>query len=549
MVNMLEILNNIMSKYNNVELSWSSAKSQLELLDKVESHKEKLSECPLEFGKNTTLPNGRFYTDIRSAHIEGFLIPGKEKKMYVFLHGARGGENLDDLEKPPRFLRNTYNNYFDGSILCLEDPMFYSFKRCKLGWYYGTDTEDYRDYCARVIKRIAMLLSIKVENIVLFGSSGGGTAAIGIANYLRGSTVVALNPQLELDSYFRTPEIEEVTGLKIRDHEDKFLRNNNAKLILNNGETKFIILVNVLSDHDYKNDLAYICRSFNLKPRYGISKKNNLYIWTYMAKGTPYEHSSFETPAIFLTIRTVCECLQGEVSVNYLQGFCLLVNKFWKEIYDIKNEMYIEQKSRKIDKELLAILNERQEYAKRVLFNINDKNLILKSKDFSELFPGSGEWLLENCENGLKIAKVVVKNNSWYELRLKISSECKKIAGDFVLSLDVKGNPEYVYVSIGAHNSQNGRRYSEISNIKLNNRKFSKIVEIFENGWKRYSVHIPIEELKKLDDDKCDMYSAQIKVLNSRYMGKEFQEFYFKKPKLETGFVATEWSEAPEDSI
>ena len=173
--------------------------------------------------------------------------------------------------------------------------------------------------------------------------------------------------------------------------------------------------------------------------------------------------------------------------------------------------------------------------------------MILKSNDFSDLFPGSGKWTIEEYDKNLKMAKVVIKNNSWYELRLKVSPKCKEITGDLVISMDVNGNPEYVYVSIGAHNMKSGRRYSEIPNIKLNNRKFSKIIEISENGWKRYSVHIPIMELKKMNEDLCDAYSVQIKVLNSRYNGNECQEFYFKKLKLEKGFFPTAWSPAPED--
>ena len=90
---MMEILTDVMNKYNNVELSWDDAKSQLNILDGMENHRKKLSEIPLKFGENDSIPNGRFYTDIGSAHIEGYLISGKEKNMYVFLHGARGGRS------------------------------------------------------------------------------------------------------------------------------------------------------------------------------------------------------------------------------------------------------------------------------------------------------------------------------------------------------------------------------------------------------------------------------------------------------------------------
>ena len=188
---LLVILKKLMKKYDGQELFWESAKENVKSLNKLYFNGDMLSRTPTKFDpeKDKKISNGRFYSEIGSAHIEGYLMMGEEKSMFVFFHGARGGE-IDNLENPPRFLRNTYNNYVDGTILCLEDPMFYSFEKCKLGWYYGTPEENYREYCARVIRKIAEILCIEVKNIVLFGSSGGGTAAIGISNYIRGGQLL-----------------------------------------------------------------------------------------------------------------------------------------------------------------------------------------------------------------------------------------------------------------------------------------------------------------------------------------------------------------------
>lgn len=539
-----------MTKYDEHELPWESAKENVKSLNKLSSNKDMLSKSPSKFdpGKDKKISDGRFYSDIGSAHIEGYLMLGKEKSMYVFFHGARAGE-IDNLEKPPRFLRNTYNNYVDGTILCLEDPMFYSFEKCKLGWYYGTPEENYREYCARVIKRIAEILHIEVEKIVLFGSSGGGTAAIGISYYIKGVTVVALNPQLDLDTYFRTPEIEEVTGLAIRNKKDKFIRNDNANLILNNKETNFLIMVNVLSDHDYKYDLAYLCRFIDFVPKYGITQKNNLFVWIYEAAGTPYEHSSFETPTVFLAIRAICQCIKKKVSADCLQGFCLFVNRFWKEYYEAKREAYLAKKEGEKNSKLISIWNERYENSKKIFFDIDERNLILNSRLLTNLYPGSGEWQIEDAENSFKMAKVTITNNQWYELRMRMSLKCKEIKGDMVFSFEVLGDPEYIYVSIGAHNSRNGRRYSETANIKLSNHKFSKVIESYEDGWKKYSVLFPLNELKNMNEDLCDSYSAQIKALNMNYDNTISQIFYFRRPKVEKGFFPSDWTPAPEDEV
>ena len=544
-----EILNNIMAKYNGLELSGKSAKERVGTLNHCKNDKDKLIENPREFilAKDNSISDGRFFTKIGSAHIEGYLLTGKADCLYVFLHGARSGE-IDNLEHPPRFLRNTYSNYVDGTILCLEDPMFYKYQKCKLGWYYGTPEEDYRLYCANIINRIAEILNIKSENIILFGSSGGGTAAIGIAYHLKGTTVVALNPQLNLAAYFRTPEIERETGLEIRDKKDKYSRNDNINLMLNNKETKFLIMCNVLSDHDFCIDLEYLCCATGHIPRYGISQKDNMFIWVYEAEGLPYEHSSFETPAVFYAIRTVCSCIKKGISADYFQGFCLLVNMFWREHYIAKKEAYLEKKNNDKRDQLISILNSRFAAAKKILFDIDHNNLILNSRDFASTFPGAGKWIIEDCGDSFSMAKIVIESNQWYELRLRLSPHLEQITGDLVFSLEILGDPEYIYVAIGVHNTKNNRRYSETPNIRLNNTDLSKIVEIQKGGWKKYSILIPFDYLNIKDSTINSAYSAQIKVLNTKYDNMDSKEFYFKKPKVEKGFWASDWTSAPEDN-
>ena len=55
------------------------------------------------------------------------------KKLYIVLSGSRKiGDPL------PLFKRWSWNAAFDGSVLYISDPMFYKFKDCILGWYYGS---------------------------------------------------------------------------------------------------------------------------------------------------------------------------------------------------------------------------------------------------------------------------------------------------------------------------------------------------------------------------------------------------------------------------
>ena len=166
---------------------------------------------PVEFSagkENKSLPATRFYTRVGSARIEGFFHKGKSSVLYVMFGGSRtrsGGKALAPL---PSFYRWSWYQETDASLVSLEDPMFYTFPECTLGWYYGTKEEDYRQYCARCIGKIAELLNIENKDIVLYGSSGGGTAAIGVSRYLTGCSVVAINPQIFLEKYPYTEELD-----------------------------------------------------------------------------------------------------------------------------------------------------------------------------------------------------------------------------------------------------------------------------------------------------------------------------------------------------
>lgn len=74
--------------------------------------------------------------------------------------------------------------------------------KCKLGWFFGTETDNYRELVAVFINSIAEKIQVLQQDIYLYGSSGGGTAAIEISRFLEKSNVIAINPQLDMDHYF-----------------------------------------------------------------------------------------------------------------------------------------------------------------------------------------------------------------------------------------------------------------------------------------------------------------------------------------------------------
>lgn len=231
----------------------------------------------IKFKNLSELKTGLYSTDINNAHFNFFFYKGIEKKLIICLNGARtqaGGIP----KKVPIYNRWSFYNLTHVSWLSLEDPMYFKCKDLLLGWYYGDQDNDFRYLTSLLIKKIASILNIEQNNIILYGSSGGGTAALDIACKLGNCTAVSINGQYNFEyKHKNIDDFYKQTGIDLHKI-DKFDRNNICK-ILNNSTVKYILIENCKSEWDYTDHLHYLCQKLNIVPRFGISKFNNIYIY------------------------------------------------------------------------------------------------------------------------------------------------------------------------------------------------------------------------------------------------------------------------------
>lgn len=306
-----------------------------------------LSEEPKEFSvekETENLPDTRFYTQIGSARIEGFFHRGNIPALYVMFDGSRTRKGGKALAPLPSFSRWSWYKDTNASLVSLEDPMYYTFSECTLGWYYGTKDEDYRQYCAQCIGRIAELLHIKNADIVLYGSSGGGTAAIGVSRYLPGCSVVAINPQLLLEKYPYSEDLERIIGIGIREASDLFIRNDNSRIIRENPESMYFLIENVRSDADYVTQFQNFFELSGISPGFGIEKNGNIVTWLYDAQGAPSVHSAVENTAVFKMIDLLVRCVRADGDVHKLKNLFYVINEFWYERYSLMRTNYYQKK-------------------------------------------------------------------------------------------------------------------------------------------------------------------------------------------------------------
>ena len=129
------------------------------------------------------LPPSRFYSVLGSARIECFFSKGSANRLIVFFSGARTRNGGRDLAPFPTFSSWSWGSETNASVLCIDDPMYYNYPTLPLGWFYGTEKEDFREYVAKLVCEIARLLGVENKNITLYGRSGGGSAAIACLLY------------------------------------------------------------------------------------------------------------------------------------------------------------------------------------------------------------------------------------------------------------------------------------------------------------------------------------------------------------------------------
>ncbi|WP_257162144.1 alpha/beta fold hydrolase [Corynebacterium cystitidis] len=84
--------------------------------------------------------------------------------------------------------------------LSISDPSLYLHPDLNLAWYAGNYRQpNLQEDLARIIEHVARQL--KVRRILLMGGSGGGFASLVLGRLLPQSTVVAMNPQTDIERY------------------------------------------------------------------------------------------------------------------------------------------------------------------------------------------------------------------------------------------------------------------------------------------------------------------------------------------------------------
>jgi len=106
-----------------------------------------------------------------------------------------GGSGRIDRKKHnlPFFQRHSWQNQFEESVIYFADPTFYIDSKLAAGWFMGTEDDWYLKTICEIIKKIVENRNIKYENILFYGTSSSGFAAVMLATMIKDSTALVGN--------------------------------------------------------------------------------------------------------------------------------------------------------------------------------------------------------------------------------------------------------------------------------------------------------------------------------------------------------------------
>lgn len=213
----------------------------------------------------------RLAINIEETIFETCLLPAKTKKLFVILTA------LNSRLSYPKFSRQRWSMFLDAYCLYIDDPTrnehSLRFHPC---FYFGTDKKDYCEFILKIIRKIASLHSIPIDNIYLIGSSNAGFACIKIACLLEGAKCIALCPQISIKTFFEGNHklFEKEFNVNL-DNRDLLYRTTLLPLLKENKRSKIVIYSNIKSSND-RNQMNLLCRAFEKNLEEGFLQITNL---------------------------------------------------------------------------------------------------------------------------------------------------------------------------------------------------------------------------------------------------------------------------------
>lgn len=135
-----------------------------------------------------------------------FLINIKPKSSHLLIIGSGAGTMANEKRvSTPYFQRHSWIHDFEDSTIFYNDPTLYFDPKLSLGWGQGSKERFYLKEIASILEVLIQKISIPTENIIFYGSSGGGFMSLILAGFMKNTIAFVNSPQTCLLKWLPVP--------------------------------------------------------------------------------------------------------------------------------------------------------------------------------------------------------------------------------------------------------------------------------------------------------------------------------------------------------
>ena len=257
-------------------------------------------------------------------------------------HARDEKDSKGNIIYPPFFVRWRWYKYLEESTIAYADPVMFHQDDINITWFAGNKNHWPLEDLASIIEKLARNQGVLNDNILCFGSSGGGFSSIMLATLIKNSKVLVNNPQVFALNYTKRPveklldlldeefeyssREELINSIKYRlDAIELFKRENYAPFIT--------YYVNIKSKNDINRQaLPFIDQYQN------IEQNNTLNMVFYDGSSLEKAHDPIPTPETIEIIKDFCEDFLNNDDEHFKNNGTDIIEK-GKHVSKLKDEI------------------------------------------------------------------------------------------------------------------------------------------------------------------------------------------------------------------
>ncbi|MBY5924885.1 MULTISPECIES: hypothetical protein [unclassified Halomonas] len=405
-------------------------------------------------------------------------------RIFVLFSGAR-----DPNRHPlPKFDRWKWREKFPGIVVNISDPsLYFNNKRLRIGWYFGDRKNNFSSLIAEVVLELAAFFEVDASNIIFYGSSAGGFAAITISSLIEGATAVAINPQVVLKNYpeaFYNKFLSASLGVESDTelHHDEKERMD-AAIQFSTGKNNKCLLVQNIKDYSHlESHYSHFCDVNGGELLGGESENGRIYTWLYSA-----ENGHGPEP-----MSMVEEIVNKSVEISRTPTKKTL-QRAWRE----ENEYSILKKSFFVTKKNVSVAswlkdNYNLEECRGFLFYYSEglRYYLCKSAEVDLIIIGVATHIDKPEMNESDVADFL--QVSWKKGKTQFYEALDFLAGSFVVLVFDSSNISYAFTdacgTYGIFYSDKNSKFCVSSHAYL----VSKVIGTITSDFQRYWINHPV---------------------------------------------------------